>query len=71
VTLAAVHGTPLSWLRLGDVVSLNRNYGWYTQSGQPAAGAAPGPGPRRGRDRQPSEVGRTNSSGTGAVRAVS
>lgn len=40
ITIAALHGAPLSWLRLSDVVCLNRYYGWYTQSGQPDAGAA-------------------------------
>ncbi len=40
VTISALHGTPLSWLRLCDIVCLNRYYGWYTQAGQPAAGTA-------------------------------
>jgi beta-glucuronidase len=40
VTLAAMHGTPASWMRLCDVVCVNRYYGWCSQSGRPDAGAA-------------------------------
>lgn len=39
-TLVAVHGTPNEWLALGDVICLNRYYGWYTQSGQIKEGLA-------------------------------
>ena len=34
VTLAGVHGSPLEWLELSDVVLINRYYGWYMQQGQ-------------------------------------
>jgi beta-glucuronidase len=30
-TLVAVMGAPIEWLALGDVVSLNRYWGWYAQ----------------------------------------
>ena len=30
-TLVAVMGAPLEWMALGDVVSLNRYWGWYAQ----------------------------------------
>ena len=40
VTLAGVMGGPVEWLALSDVVLINRYWGWYAQSGQPAAGAA-------------------------------
>ena len=38
-TVVALHDTPMSWLRLSDVVCINRYYGWYMQTGQTAEGA--------------------------------
>ncbi len=40
VTHAGVHSCPIEWLELADVVCINRYYGWYTQPGHPAQGAA-------------------------------
>lgn len=37
-TSAAVMGCPVEWMALSDVVFVNRYWGWYTQSGQPAEG---------------------------------
>ena len=34
VTLVAVQGGPMAWLTECDVISINRYWGWYTQSGQ-------------------------------------
>ncbi|RME64623.1 MAG: beta-glucuronidase, partial [Caldilineae bacterium] len=39
VTLVGVHGCPVEWLALTDVVCINRYYGWYTQGGQLDLGA--------------------------------
>jgi len=38
-TLVAVMGAPMEWLALGDIVCLNRYFGWYTQPAD-LAGAA-------------------------------
>jgi len=38
-TLVGVHGSPLEWLALADVVCINRYYGWYTHSGRLEEGA--------------------------------
>jgi|GEM_PF-6978 len=38
-TLVGVMGAPLDWLGLGDIVCINRYWGWYTQPGQPELGA--------------------------------
>ena len=32
-------GAPMEWLTLGDIVCLNRYFGWYTQAGDLAAAA--------------------------------
>jgi beta-glucuronidase len=40
VTHAGMHGSPVEWLELADVVCINRYYGWYTQPGHPVQGAA-------------------------------
>jgi beta-glucuronidase len=40
VTHAGMHGSPVEWLELADVVCINRYYGWYTQPAHPAQGAA-------------------------------
>ena len=37
--LVGIMGCPLSWLDLADVVCVNRYWGWYSQPGQPEAGA--------------------------------
>ena len=37
--LVGVMGGPLDWLDLSDIVCVNRYWGWYTQPGQPEAGA--------------------------------
>jgi beta-glucuronidase len=37
--LVGVMGGPLTWLDLSDIVCVNRYWGWYTQPGQPEAGA--------------------------------
>jgi beta-glucuronidase len=37
-TLTGVMGGPVEWVALGDIACINRYWGWYTQSGQPAAG---------------------------------
>lgn len=37
--LVGIMGCPLNWLDLADVVCVNRYWGWYTQPGQPEAGA--------------------------------
>jgi beta-galactosidase/beta-glucuronidase len=34
VSFAGVQGGPEEWLSLGDVVCVNRYYGWYTQAGR-------------------------------------
>jgi beta-glucuronidase len=39
-TLVAIMGAPMEWMALGDFVSVNRYWGWYTQPGDLAAGAA-------------------------------
>lgn len=39
-TLVAVMGAPAEWLALPDVLCLNRYWGWYTNPGDIAAGAA-------------------------------
>ena len=38
-TLVGVMGGPAEWVGLGDVICLNRYYGWYTHSGDMAGGA--------------------------------
>lgn len=38
-TFAGVMGGPVEWLALGDVVCINRYWGWYVQAGQPDVGA--------------------------------
>jgi beta-glucuronidase len=38
-TLVAIMGAPIEWMALGDFVSLNRYFGWYSQPGDVAAGA--------------------------------
>ena len=40
VTVVGMHGSPVGWLALADVVFINRYYGWYTQGGQIEQGAA-------------------------------
>ncbi len=37
--LVGMVGGPLNWLDLSDIVCVNRYWGWYTQPGQPEAGA--------------------------------
>ncbi|HEY8149653.1 MAG TPA: glycoside hydrolase family 2 TIM barrel-domain containing protein, partial [Vicinamibacteria bacterium] len=37
--LVAIMGAPMEWLALGDIVCLNRYFGWYTQAGDLAAAA--------------------------------
>ena len=37
-TLVAIMGAPMEWLALGDVVCLNRYWGWYAQPGNLEAG---------------------------------
>ncbi|HEV7503232.1 MAG TPA: glycoside hydrolase family 2 TIM barrel-domain containing protein, partial [Vicinamibacteria bacterium] len=32
-TLVAIMGAPMEWMALGDIVCLNRYWGWYTQPG--------------------------------------
>ena len=39
-TLVAVMGAPAEWLALGDVVCLNRYWGWYVKAGDLQAGGA-------------------------------
>ena len=39
-TLVAVMGAPMEWLALGDVICLNRYWGWYVQPGNLEAGRA-------------------------------
>jgi beta-glucuronidase len=39
VTVVGVMGGPVEWLDLGDVICINRYWGWYAQSGQIDAGA--------------------------------
>lgn len=38
-TLVGAMGGPVEWLALGDVVCINRYWGWYLQPGQPELGA--------------------------------
>jgi beta-glucuronidase len=39
VTFASMMGTPVTWLRLSDIVSVNRYWGWYTNPGDIETGA--------------------------------
>jgi beta-glucuronidase len=39
-TLVAVMGAPAEWMALPDVLCVNRYWGWYTNPGDVAAGAA-------------------------------
>jgi beta-glucuronidase len=39
VTLVGMMGGPLEWQAPSDVICINRYWGWYTQPGQPEAGA--------------------------------
>ncbi|MCA9839832.1 MAG: beta-glucuronidase [Trueperaceae bacterium] len=34
VTLAGIHGSPVEWFELCDVVLVNRYFGWYSQQGR-------------------------------------
>jgi beta-glucuronidase len=38
-TIVGVQGGPDEWIGIGDVISINRYYGWYTQQGDIEAGA--------------------------------
>ena len=38
-TLVGVMGGPAAWVGMGDVICLNRYYGWYTHTGDMARGA--------------------------------
>jgi beta-glucuronidase len=38
-TVVGVMGGPVEWLDMGDVICINRYWGWYTQGGQIDAGA--------------------------------
>jgi len=39
VTFASMMGTPITWLQLSDIVSVNRYWGWYTNPGDIETGA--------------------------------